>query len=193
MTAIPQSALLKRGLRCAREKRVTIAMSKLDDLSTNGRPPEPGGREDDLVPRQALAVSLSPGDWEVLRRVLDSLAEADFLPDTRRLIIRSSRRLIFLNAAEIHWIEASGNYVRFHLEHETYVARAGIGRVADRLNQAEFVRIHRSTIVNLSKVKELEPCENGEYLVILKDGKRLSCSRGYCHGLQQMIKRGCAF
>jgi two-component system, LytTR family, response regulator len=147
-------------------------MPKLDDLSTNGRPPEShyAASEEGLTQRQA-----------------------EILPDTHRLIIKSSRRLVFLDTAEIEWIEASGNYVRFHMGAESYVARAGIGRIAERLNQTEFVRIHRSKVVNIGKIKELETCENGEYIVILKGGTKLSSSRGYCSRLQQMIKRGYAF
>jgi DNA-binding LytR/AlgR family response regulator len=112
--------------------------------------------------------------------------------DTRRVIVKSSRRFLFLDTADIDWIEASGNYVRFHLGLESYTARAGIGRIAERLSGAEFVRIHRSTVVNIRKIKELEPCDNGEYIVVLKDGKKLSGSRGYSGRLQQMIKRGYA-
>jgi two-component system, LytTR family, response regulator len=175
---------------------VTIVMAKLDDLSTNGRPADSrdsGGNENDLAPRQVWASTLSPGDREFLRRILDLLATAEILEDTRRLIVKSGRRFIFLDTADVDWIEARGNYVRLHVGLESYVARAGIGRIAERLGGAEFVRIHRSTIVNLRKIKELEPCDNGEHIVVLKDGKKLTSSRGYSGRLQQVIRRGCAF
>lgn len=171
-------------------------MPNLNNLATNGQPLDSRASDDrnnDVARRLAWAASLTHADWESLRRVLDSLGSAEVLPDTRRLIIKSSRRLIFLDTAQINWIEASGNYVRFHLGSESHAVRAGIGRIAERLNPAEFVRIHRSTVVNIAKIKELETCDNGEYLVVLKDGKKLPCSRGYCGRLQQMIKRGYAF
>jgi two-component system, LytTR family, response regulator len=66
--------------------------------------------------------------------------------------------------------------------------REGIGGVAERVDARQFVRIHRSIIVNLERIKELHPCYRGEYVVILRDGKELSCSRGYRSRLQQLIR-----
>ena len=68
--------------------------------------------------------------------------------------------------------------------------REAIGRIAQRLDPDQFVRIHRSIIVNVRKIKELQPCNRGEYMVILKDGKELSCSRGYRAKLRQLIAKG---
>jgi len=109
-------------------------------------------------------------------------------PLGRRLAIKTGRRLVFLDSNEIDWVEACGNYVRFRVGRESYLVRAGIGQIAERLNPAEFVRIHRSTIVHIRKIKELQPCENGEYILTLKDGKQLSCSRGYSASLQELVK-----
>jgi len=67
--------------------------------------------------------------------------------------------------------------------------RDAISRVAEKLDPGQFVRIHRSIIVNVRKIKELQPCNRGEYMVILKDGKELSCSRGYRSKLQELIAR----
>ena len=107
----------------------------------------------------------------------------------QRLAIKTGGRLVFLDTSEIDWVEACGNYVRFHARGESYLTRAGIGEVARKLNGAEFLRIHRSTIVHLGKIRELEPCDNGEYILTLKDGKKLSCSRTYSAQLQQLVKQ----
>jgi two-component system, LytTR family, response regulator len=108
-------------------------------------------------------------------------------PSDRRLVVKSGGRVIFLNMREIDWIKAAGNYVRVNVQGDSYLLREGIGRVAERLDPKQFVRIHRSIIVNLEKIKELHPCNRGEYMVILRDGKELSCSRGYRSRLQQLI------
>ena len=96
---------------------------------------------------------------------------------------------MFLDVNEIDWIDADANYVKLNAGKESYVLRQSIGNLAERLNPLQFVRIHRSTIVNVQKIKELQPCNSGEYIVILRNGKELSCSRGYRGGLQSLIDK----
>jgi two-component system, LytTR family, response regulator len=97
--------------------------------------------------------------------------------------------VVFLDTDDIDWVEAAANYVKLHVGKDSYVLREGIGRISDRLDPNQFVRIHRSAIANVRKIKELQPCNSGEYIVVLKDGKELSCSRGYRSGLQQLIDK----
>lgn len=106
-----------------------------------------------------------------------------------RLVIKAKGRVVFLNLDEIDWVEAAANYVRLNAGRESYVLRETISRTSERLDPNEFIRIHRSTIVNVRKIKELIPVNSGEYIVVLKSGKELSCSRGYRALLQQMIER----
>jgi two-component system, LytTR family, response regulator len=122
------------------------------------------------------------------RRLLDLLAGTQ--PQSKsdkRLAVKAGGRVVFLDKDEIDWIEAEGNYVRLKAGTESYMIREAIGRIAQKLDPDQFVRIHRSIIVNVRKIKELHPCNRGEYMVILKDGKELSCSRGYRAKLQQLI------
>jgi two-component system LytT family response regulator len=107
----------------------------------------------------------------------------------RRLIIKAGGRVVFLSFDEIDWVEAAANYVRIYVGKQAYLLRRGIGEIAERLDPLQFVRIHRSAIVNVHKIKELQPVNSGEYIVVLKDGKELSCSRGYRGGLQQLIDK----
>jgi two-component system LytT family response regulator len=109
-------------------------------------------------------------------------------PD-RRFTIRSGGRVVFLSLDEIDWVEAAANYVNLSVGGQSYRMREAIGRIAQRLDPRQFIRIHRSTIVNVQRIKALEPVNGGEYIVILKDGKELSCSRGYRASLQQFIGR----
>ncbi len=106
-----------------------------------------------------------------------------------RLVIKAKGRVIFLDLEEIDWVEAAANYVRLNVGKESYLLRETISRTSERLNPTEFIRIHRSTIVNVRKIKELIPVNSGEYVVVLKNGKELSCSRGYRALLQRVIER----
>jgi two-component system, LytTR family, response regulator len=127
-------------------------------------------------------------DRQLTNRLLDLLAVTrSASPGDQRLVAKSGGRVVFLNMHEIDWIKAAGNYVKVNVRGDSYLLREGIGRVAQRLDPKLFVRIHRSIIVNLERIKELHPCNRGEYMVILRDGKELSCSRGYRSRLQQLI------
>jgi two-component system LytT family response regulator len=131
---------------------------------------------------------------EITHRILDLLShvKSEMLPapsSEGRLVIKGKGRVVFLNLSEIDWIEASANYVRLNVGKESHLFRETIGRVSERLNPNQFVRVHRSTIVNVRKIKELIPVNSGEYIVVLKNGKELSCSRSYRAVLESMIAK----
>ena len=129
-------------------------------------------------------------DRHLTRRLLDLLAGAKSESKSeKRLVVKVAGRVVFLETEEIDWIEAEGNYVRLKVGAESYLIREAMGRMAQKLDPDQFVRIHRSIIVNVRKIKELQPCNRGEYMVILKDGKELSCSRGYRAKLHQLIAK----
>ena len=107
-----------------------------------------------------------------------------------RLVVKSGGRVFFLRTDEIDWIEAAGNYVRLHLGDESHLFRETMNRMDARLDTRRFVRIHRSRIVNTERVKELQPWFNGEHVVVLQNGTRLTLSRGYREKLQEQLKRG---
>lgn len=127
-------------------------------------------------------------DRRLTLKLLDLLASAKSeAKSERRLVIKAGGRVVFLEMDEIDWVEAEGNYVRLKAGAESYLMREAISRIAQKLDPNQFVRIHRSIIVNVRKIKELHPCNRGEYMVILKDGRELSCSRGYRAKLHQLI------
>jgi two-component system LytT family response regulator len=127
-------------------------------------------------------------DRETTSRILDFLTQNKPEPQVdRRLAFKSGGRVVFLDLDEIDWLSAAANYVTLRVGAESYVLREGIGHISERLDPKKFVRIHRSTIVNVKKIKQVEPVNSGEYIVVLKDGKELSCSRGYRTSLQQLI------
>jgi two-component system, LytTR family, response regulator len=139
---------------------------------------------------RARAELLKTNDHETTKRILHFLSSGGTQSATgRRLIIKSGGRVVFLSFDEIDWVEAAANYVRIYVGRQSYVLRRGIGEIADKLDPVQFIRIHRSAIVNVHKIKELQPVNSGEYIVVLKDGKELSCSRGYRSGLQELIEK----
>ena len=96
-----------------------------------------------------------------------------------RLVIRSAGRIFFLRVEEIDWLEAADNYVRIHVGRESHLVRETLQSLQERLDPSRFLRIHRSTVVNLDRIKELHPLFHGDYVVKLVDGTELSLSRNY--------------
>ena len=96
-----------------------------------------------------------------------------------RLVVKSGGRIVFLRVDEIDWVEAADNYVRIHAGRESHLIRETLQSLEGRLNPEKFLRIHRSTLVNLDRIRELQPIFHGDYLVKLNDGTELTLSRSY--------------
>lgn len=123
---------------------------------------------------------------ERLISLLENLkAEQKYL---ERLMIKSAGRVFFLRTEEIDWIEAEGNYVRLHVGHEAHLLRETMNRLASRLDPEKFLRIHRSTLVNIERIKELQPMFGGEYTVVLRDGTQLTLSRSHRDKLLELFE-----
>jgi two-component system LytT family response regulator len=119
-----------------------------------------------------------------LIRLLEELAARD-RPD--RLVIKAEGRIQFLRPAEIDWVEADGKYSRLHVGKDIHAVRQPLKQVAERLTPHGFVRIHRSAIVNLDRIRELEPWFHGEYVVLLKDGTKLTSSAAFSAELHRLV------
>jgi two-component system LytT family response regulator len=104
-----------------------------------------------------------------------------------RLAVKSEGRMILLKMGEIDWAESADNYVNLHVGKESHLLRETMNALETRLPVDKFLRISRSTIVNLDRIRELQPMFHGEYAVILQDGKRLTLSRGYREKLNQLL------
>jgi len=105
-----------------------------------------------------------------------------------RILVKSSGDIFFLKAEEIDWIEAEGDYMKFHVAGRAHLMRETMARLEARLNPRRFIRIHRSTIVNLDRVQKLSPSFAGEYAVVLNDGTKLRLSRGYHDRVSQLLR-----
>ena len=95
------------------------------------------------------------------------------------LMIKDGGRLLFLRVEEIDWIEAAGVYVEVHTAGKTWLHRISLGELETKLDARRFLRIHRSTIVNWQRIRELHPHSHGDFLVVLHDGTELKLSRNY--------------
>ena len=122
-----------------------------------------------------------------LLKLLERSRELSNLND--RLVIKTGGRMMFVSPRDIDWIQAEANYVHFHVGAGTYVVRESIGRLAARLDEAMFVRIHRSFIVNVNRIVQVQPCNSGEFIVSLSTGKELPCSRSYRSAIQELIRQ----
>ncbi len=105
-----------------------------------------------------------------------------------RILLKSSGEIFFLKAEQIDWIEAEGDYMKFHVAGRAHLMRETMARLEARLDPKRFIRIHRSTIVNLDRVQKLSPTFLGEYAVILHDGTKLKLSRGYHERIAELLK-----
>jgi two-component system LytT family response regulator len=124
---------------------------------------------------------------DYLEKNHDPAAGADSPGD--RILLKSSGEIFFLKADEIDWIEAEGDYMKFHVGGRAHLMRETMARLEARLDPKRFIRIHRSTIVNIDRLRKLSPSFAGEYAVILHDGTRLKLSRGYHERIAAILKQ----
>ena len=140
----------------------------------------------------AIDYLLKPIEPERFRKALARVTKRDLLAmlDDRpidRLVIRTRSKVSFLKPSEIDWIEADGKHAVLHAGRELHVVRHTLTRLEQRLAGHGFVRVHRSAIVNVDRIKELEPWFHGEYVVILKDGTKLTSSAAHSQALHRII------
>ena len=105
-----------------------------------------------------------------------------------RLMIKDAGRVMLLKVDEIDFIEADGNYAKVHAGRKSHLLREKMNELEARLDPAKFVRIHRSIIVNLERIKEMHPHFNGDYIVVLEDGRKLRLSRTRREHLEGKLK-----
>lgn len=110
------------------------------------------------------------------------------VPD--RIAVRNNGRVVFVKLADIDWIEAADNYVCLHCGRETHVVRETMNELEARLNPAQFIRVHRSSIVNLDRVRELQPWFRGEHRVVLRDGTQLTLTKTHRDKLESRLLLG---
>jgi len=134
------------------------------------------------------ATPLSAADESLSTTLRQLVAELRFQRRRNaRLAVKTSGKVVFLRSDEIEWVEAAGNYVKLHVGNEAFLFRESMKNMEARLDTDMFVRIHRSAIVNVDRIRELQPWFHGEYVVILQDGTRLMASRVFSDRLHRLI------
>jgi len=104
-----------------------------------------------------------------------------------RLAVESGGSFVFLKVSEIDWIQAAANYLELHVGKQCYLLRGRISALEKGLPPEQFFRVHRSTIVNLDRIKEFKPLFKGEGLIVLRDGTQLSASRSCSQKLHALL------
>ena len=133
-------------------------------------------RSKDRVKKQMVMQRSGKPDAQI-RMLLDEIRHQR--PGTVRFPVKTPGRVFFVKMEDIDWIEAADNYVTLHVGTENHLLRETMSSIENKLDPDRFLRIHRSTIVNVDRIKELRPFFHGEYMTILKDGTQLSLSRSY--------------
>lgn len=142
----------------------------------------------DAITRAARLARLEPAPERAgrLRAALD--LGADAMHNDEQLAIRSEGRVVLLRLAEIDWIEAADDHVRFHVGGTVYRHRDTLTRLEQRLPATHFLRIHRSTIVNLDRIREMQPWFQSDWVIILADGTRLHSGRRYREAIRSYLQ-----
>jgi len=124
---------------------------------------------------------------ELNERLTDLLKRLGSSKYCSRLAVRMAGRICFVPVKDIDWIEASGNYVQLHVGVEKYLLRCPLQVLEQKIDPGQFVRMHRSGIVNVDRVKEIQPYFQGTHVVILKTGVKIIASRGGMQRLQRLL------
>jgi two-component system, LytTR family, response regulator len=120
-----------------------------------------------------------------MKMLLDSIEKKE--PPLNRLVVKTDGRIIFLKIGEIDWMEAAGNYIKLHVGSESYLVRATMNNIEKQLDPEKFLRIHRSSIINIERIKELRPWFNGDYKVVLNGNEQLVLSKGYRSSFNKLV------
>jgi len=136
--------------------------------------------------RQSLAARETSG---AVSKLLDHLEKQRPSETLERVVVKRNGRALLLRVDQIDWIEAAGNYSRLHVGGDRHLLRETMATLEQKLDGRRFVRVHRSTVINIDRVAELQPTSHGDWAVILQDGTRLVLSRGYRARLETLLGR----
>ena len=157
-------------LKPLEQERFNGALDRVRQYRRNHQDADFGRRLRELIASGApamMAVGTTPSASSAVGRPL------------ARLVVKDAGRVSFVPVESVDWLEAAGNYVEIHVGTKTHLIYETLAEMERGLDRNRFLRIHRSTIVSIDRIKELQPYANGEYVVILRDGTRLKLSRTF--------------
>lgn len=154
------------------------------------KPVDPERLREAMRRATAPATRVAPGS--TTRRILTLLEELNARDRARgrdRLVVRTPERAFFLKCETIDWIEAAGKFVHLHVGRAVHPLRESMAELEQELDPARFLRISRSVIVNVDRIQEIQPWFQGDYVLILTDGTRLTSTRGYRDNMRRLLGR----
>jgi two-component system LytT family response regulator len=128
------------------------------------------------------------GDPEYRRRLSKALRRVRGPSHSDRLAIRTENGTSFVRIGDVDWAESDGNYVRIHVKDASARIRETVEAFCERLPLEQFIRIHRSFVVNLDRIVRVEPWTHGEYVIVLRDGTKLKSGRVYSHAVRALLR-----
>lgn len=147
-------------------------------------------RFSDTLSRAQAHISNQQNKAEPNQRIMNLLekmtAERDYL---EWLTVKKDERIVLLRVADVRWVQAQGNYVSLKFTDKSELLRETMDKLESQLDPRTFVRIHRSTIININQIKELQVWARGEYRVMTHSGKAFTLSRSYRHRLSAFLKK----
>ena len=105
-----------------------------------------------------------------------------------RIVVKNAGKIYFVRTKEIDWVEGDGNYVKLHSGGRAHLVRETLKSMESRLDPKRFIRVHRSSIVNVDRISSLEPYFHGEYVLTLRDGAKVTSSRSYGEAVRKLIE-----
>ena len=162
--------------RARTQRANAVAAERLGELLATMRRMSDGTVANDVSPERGLS---APAGTNPAAQANGNFAS--------RILVKADGRMFFVKTTEIDWIEADRNYVRLHVGKEAHTIRERISHLEETLDPRLFARIHRSTIVNLNRVREMQQWFSGDYVVILEDGTRLRLSRHYRDRVEKQV------
>jgi two-component system LytT family response regulator len=150
------------------------------------KPVEPARFDAAVARARARMAEPTPAREAALEQVLAELRRVR--QRSARLVIRDGSKVGFVPVDTVDWIDVSGNYARLHTPAGVYLMRETLKQLEQRLDPERFVRVHRSTIVNLERITSVEPYFHGEYTLTLRDGTRLTSSRTHSQRLRDLLR-----
>jgi len=139
---------------------------------------------------ERIVARLQSGMSAELREFIARLSTGAAPSHVSRFPVRANGEIYFVRTEDVDWIDAEGNYVALHAAGRRHLVRDTIKSLEGRLDPEKFVRVHRSAIINVDRLRKLQPYFHGEYVITLQDGTTLTSSRTYSDRLRALLERG---
>jgi two-component system, LytTR family, response regulator len=147
--------------------------------------PERLGRTLDRLRERFREPARDPIDRRLVALLEEMRGKDEYL---RRVVVRAGNRLLIVRTDEVDWIEAASNYAQLHVGQKVHTMRETMTGLESKLDPDEFIRVHRSIIVRIDRIREFEPLFQGDYLIVLRDGTRLTSSRSYRDRIRGLLR-----